>query len=171
MESLYHHVKELVPVGRLESAQAHAQPLQVFNYIMLDRVVRFLLLLLVRQLHLQQALLNQVVVIERAAHLNSALLVPLLELHQLLALVGRFIEHIWVEEATNVLVVSFQTLQDQQRRNNHKYFGFTVIKLFCECFVLLSCGLDHAGEVNQLVALLVVHEVGQPLGPGILKFN
>ena len=37
--------------------------------------------------------------------------------------------------------------------------------------MLLTCCLYNGTEVDQLVAFFTVHEVGKPLGPGILKVD
>lgn len=37
--------------------------------------------------------------------------------------------------------------------------------------MLLTRRFDHRGEMNELMALLAIHEIGKALGPGVFKFN
>ena len=78
------------------------------------------------QFGFQENLLDQVVVLEGRAHLDAALLVVLLEVLQLLPLRRTLVKHIWVEEGTDVLVVSLQGFQNQQRRNDEEDLCLTV---------------------------------------------
>ena len=78
------------------------------------------------QFGFQENLLDQVVVLEGRAHLDAALLVVLLEVLQLLPLRRTLVKHIWVEEGTDVLVVSLKGFQNQQRRNDEEDLRLTV---------------------------------------------
>ena len=78
------------------------------------------------QFGFQENLLDQVVVLEGRAHLDAALLVVLLEVLQLLPLRRTLVKHIWVEEGTDVLVVSLKGFQNQQRRNDKEDLCLTV---------------------------------------------
>ena len=78
------------------------------------------------QFGFQENLLDQVVVLEGRAHLDAALLVVFLEVLQLLPLRRTLVKHIWVEEGTDVLVVSLKGFQNQQRRNYEEDLCLTV---------------------------------------------
>ena len=45
----------------------------------------------------------------------------------------------------------------------------TVFKLLSECLMLLSCCLDDAWKMDQLLAFLVVHKVCEALSPCVLE--
>ena len=169
--SLDDDVEEAVPVRRLEPAKLHRQALNVLDHTLLD-VARFLEgLLRFGQRHLEDTLLNQIIVIEVVPHARASSLVALAQVLELRALRRRLVEHVRVEERTYVLVVAFQTLEDQQRRYDEEDLRLAHLQLLREGLVLLPRGLNHRGEVNELVALLVVHEVSQALSPGVFKLD
>lgn len=72
-----------------------------------------LLLLLVTQFGLQQALLYKIIVVETTSHPDASFLVVPMQLHELLSLHRFFVEHLGVEERADVLVITFQAFQNQ----------------------------------------------------------
>ena len=131
----------------------------------------FLLFFGVWQLDFKQTFFDQIIVIKGVTHFGTSLFVVLTELDKLLSLWSLLVKHIWIEERAYIFIISFQTLQDQERRNDEEDLCFPVLKLFSKGFVLLSGSFYHWGEMDQLVALLMVHEIGQALCPRILKFE
>ena len=103
--SLDNDIEELVPISRLEPTQTHTESFNFFNYLVLHIVFCLLLLLFLIQRYLQQTLLDQIIIVKGAAHLDAACLVVLLESNQLLTLSSRFVKHVRIEERTNVFVV------------------------------------------------------------------
>ena len=62
--SLNHYIEEPIPVGRLETAQAHGKSLDFADYACLNVTILLLQLLMLGQRHVEYALLNQVVVVK-----------------------------------------------------------------------------------------------------------
>ena len=122
------------------------------------------------ELDLDEALLEEIIEFV-AAVLLLPLLVYFLELDHHLALLRRRIIHVWVEEATNLLVVILQALQNQQLRYNEEDLRVSLLQLLRKLPVLLARRLDHLAEVQQLIECFTVQEVGQPLTPAVLEFN
>jgi len=99
------------------------------------------------------------------------LLVYFLQFHHHLSLLRRRIIHVWVKEATNLLVVILQAFQNQQLRYNEEDLRVSLLQLLRKLPVFLPRCLDHLTEVQQLIECFTVQEVGQPLTPAVLKFN
>jgi hypothetical protein len=81
------------------------------------------------------------------------------------------IEHVRVEKVTDFLVIVFERLEDEKRGDDEKDLGVTLLEEVREGLVLLCCGLNHLAEVEQLVTLLGVEEIGETLRPSILVLN
>jgi len=168
--SLNDHVKELVPVSGLESADLHGEDLNVFHKCLLYVKFSHDLLLLFGDLHFDEQLLHQIIEVVHAV-LLAANLVDLPQVSHALARVSCAVAHVRVKEGADVLVVILKTLQDQQTGNNDEYLGVALLQLFREGLVLLRSGFNHLTEVQKLVHLLGVKEVSEALTPGVLEFN
>lgn len=153
------HVQKLIPVCWLEPTKTHCETLDLFDYPVLDIVFFLLFLLVLTEFDLKQALFYQVVVIEGAAHLSTALFIVLSQGNKLPILTWCLIKHVGVEERTDVFVVALQRFQDQKRRDNEEDLRFPVLQLLGELLMFLSCCLDHWREMDQLVAFLMIHKV------------
>ena len=80
------------------------------------------------------------------------------------------VEHVRIEERAYVLVISFEAFQNQKRWDDEEDLCLSVFQLLGKRFMFLSGGFDHRTEVDQLMAFLMVHEVGETLRPGVLEF-
>lgn len=87
----------------------------------------------------------------------------------MLALLRLCVEHVWVEEAADLLVVVFQTLQDQQRRDVYEDFRVALFELLSKRRVFFSRRLDDLRKVKQLGAFPAVQEVGESLAPRVFE--
>jgi hypothetical protein len=71
-----------------------------------------------------------------------------------------FVEHIWIEEGTDVFIITLERLENEERWDYEEDLSLPVLELFRECFVLFTRCFDHRAEMDQLVALFMVHEIG-----------
>lgn len=83
--------------------------------------------------------------------------------------VAVFLLDVGVEVVYDFLVVLLNALKDQQCWNYHEDFGVSLLQLLLKLGVFVGCRLNHLREVQQLRQLLVVHEVGEALAPGVLE--
>lgn len=130
-----------------------------------------LLLLAVRQRHVEDALFDKVVIVERTLHLLPSGLIILTQILILLPLRRTLVEHIGVKERADVFIVSLEALQDQKRWDNKEDLSLARLELLAERLMLFTGGFDDRAEVNQLMTFLVVHEIGEALRPSVFKFN
>lgn len=98
----------------------HREAFDFLNDGLVDFAVSFLLCFVLGELDVQNALLYQVIIVERVLHFAAPCFVRLPQILILSALHSSLVEHVWVEEAANVFVVSLQRLQDQQRRDDEE---------------------------------------------------
>ena len=147
--SFYNNIKEFVPVSGFESAQAHGKSLYFFDSFGLDlQILLPSLVAVFDEFHFEQAFLHQVVVVVVVSHLAFAAFVFQLEHLQLLALLRVRVEHVWVEEAADLLVVILQRLQYQQRRDYEEYLAVSLFKLLSKLLVLLSSRLNNRRKMQ-----------------------
>ena len=78
------------------------------------------------KLNLNETLLEQIIEFV-AAELLLALLVGFLQFKHNFAFLGVWIIHVWVKEATNLLIVVLETLQDEQLRYNEEDLCVTLL--------------------------------------------
>ena len=100
-----------------------------------------------------------------------AFLVYFLQLYNDPALFSVWVLHVWIEEATDLLVIVLETLQYKELRNDEEDFSISLLELVRKLLVLLRRRLYYLAEVQQLVERFAVQEVSQALTPTVLEFN
>lgn len=72
-----------------------------------------------------------------------AIIITCFQILQLLTLQTLFVEHVWIEERADVLVISFEALQYEEGGDDKENLRLATLQLFRELFVLLSRSLYY----------------------------